>query len=63
MATFDGKIQRRGAGEIACVYRSAMRQQKVDHLKMTEPRGVAKWPGTKPVTRVDRRPVVQELSR
>ena len=63
MAAFGSKIERGGVGKTACIDRSAARQQKVDHLEMAGPRSVAKRPGAKPVTRVERRAVIKQFGR
>ena len=61
MAAFGGKIERGGAGEIAGIDRSAVRQKQVNHPEMTYSRGVAEGPGAKPITRVDRCAVVEQV--
>jgi hypothetical protein len=63
MPAFGGKKQRGGAGEIARIDRSVARQQKINHLEMAEPGGMAKWSGAKPVTRVDRGAVIKQFGR
>src|SRR5260221_12808684 len=61
MAAFGGKIQRGGAGKIAGVDRSTARQQKVNHFEMSGSRSMTEGPGAKPLTRVDRRAMVEQL--
>src|SRR5260221_13238818 len=54
MAAFGRKIERGGAGEIACIDRRPARQQKINHLEMAGSCGTTERPGTKPVTGVER---------
>src|SRR5258708_9925743 len=61
MAAFGGKIQRGGAGKIAGVDRRPARQQKVNHFEMSGSRSMTEGPGAKPVTRVDRRAMVEQF--
>jgi hypothetical protein len=63
MAAFGSKIEGGGVGKTACIDRSTARSLKVDHLEMAGPRSVAKRPGAKPVTRVERRAAIKQFGR